>query len=1363
MQTFYNKQSLFTVALCMTAFLFFLALPVRAQEVADKEAIEMAEDSLVAEVEAPEAEVEIYVDPEWYVAPTAPVYANSAPRRVLAASSCLTDSVLNFDVDSVLSDITWYDYDDAERLIRTTVWTFDDDKKRIGKSKEEYGFDAKGRQILTSTYDWNTTTNDWRGISKSEYVYNAADKMESNISYAWIDNAWLPDQAYMYQYDASNRVTEYTEYKRDAVTNLLVPQKKLVQEWDNNSKKTLEINYTTFANGDWTAGTKREYGYDEKGNKTKDIYYSSLSDGNWVGSSYEIWTYNSANKKTYYEKKTWSNGTWLNSVKELWEYNGPSGAKNLYEKYTGSNDEWTKSSREIWEYLGPSNKQTLHEKFSGSNSEWAIILREILGYDAAGNNDLIENYSFTNGVAKGTRKEQYTFNSAKKKTITIKYKWSNNDWVYNTKAVTDYDAAGNTIESASYNWINNAWEGAGTRVLSIYNSAKKVTNQVKQTWSTDKNNWLNKDSVATFYSGAKTTQTETYIWESDSWVGKTRSDWHYNAKGQNDTIKTYTNNGTEWVYSDRTVNTFNTGGTNIMTHNASWDVDLSKWVMTSMTRTDIFSNVDATGRQEMTASWKCGSDSVWIGIEKDTTAFSASGKQLFTAIYDSWADGDWVPYYKIESVYDALDRQTLNQRFDWDGYGWKGKYRNESGFDDLGREFLTASYTWDNGTKDWFGSTKTEKTFLGDTNKEATSITSVGAAGGKWRQVFRYIYTYDGSGREIEKTVEHFEDDNWIYTDKYIKEFKGSTQVKDNSYIWLNNKWMFSSRYESYYDSDAQAKLRREVNGSWSNGVIVSFTDNHYYYACDFNTIRFENYDGKELVSLHMKDGEKPEYKGETPTKPADAQYTYTFAGWDKEIVAVSGNATYVATFTATVNKYTIAFKNGTDVLQSTEVEYGETPAYTGATPTKAADAQYTYTFKGWDAEIVAVTGAATYNATFTSTLNKYTIVFKNGEEVLQSTEVEYGTTPAYTGATPTKTADAQYTYVFKGWDAEILAVTGAATYNATFSTSGNKYTITFKNGDEVLQSTEVEYGETPAYTGATPTKAADAQYTYAFKGWDAEIVAVTAAATYNATFSSTVNKYTIVFKNGDEVLQSEDVEYGETPSYKGSTPIQPASAQYSYTFAGWDAEIVAVTGAATYTATFTSTVNKYTITFKNGEEVLQSEDVEYGETPAYTGATPTKTADAQYTYTFKGWDAEIVAVTGAATYNATFTEVLNTYDITFALKDNPLMSYTVKDVPYGTLVSALVEQVKVALGGDSYEDDKYIYTFAGIENITDEEFVAASTTYYVLYTKVEKTPTGIFDADATEKATKVMINGTIYILRSGKIYTLDGTLLQDE
>ena len=155
--------------------------------------------------------------------------------------------------------------------------------------------------------------------------------------------------------------------------------------------------------------------------------------------------------------------------------------------------------------------------------------------------------------------------------------------------------------------------------------------------------------------------------------------------------------------------------------------------------------------------------------------------------------------------------------------------------------------------------------------------------------------------------------------------------------------------------------------------------------------------------------------------------------------------------------------------------------------------------------------------------------------------------------------------------------------------------------------------------------------------------------------------------------------------------------------------------------------VIKYTISFINYDGTpLQSGEVEYGTTPAYTGETPTKPADAQYTYTFAGWDAELAAVKGAATYTAQFTSSLNKYVLTFEMKDNPSNNFIVSDVPYGTLVSTFTEQVKTALGGDIWEDDSYIYTFANIEGVTTTDIVTGNATYVVHYMKEENSPATI-------------------------------------
>ncbi|MBR5755354.1 MAG: hypothetical protein IKX97_06020, partial [Erysipelotrichaceae bacterium] len=69
-----------------------------------------------------------------------------------------------------------------------------------------------------------------------------------------------------------------------------------------------------------------------------------------------------------------------------------------------------------------------------------------------------------------------------------------------------------------------------------------------------------------------------------------------------------------------------------------------------------------------------------------------------------------------------------------------------------------------------------------------------------------------------------------------------------------------------------------------------------------------------------------------------------------------------------------------------------------------------------------------------------------------------------------------------------------------------------------------------------------------------------------------------------------------------------------------------------------------FTVTWVNYDDsVLETDEgVEYGATPEYNGATPTRPATSQYTYTFAGWDPEISEVIGNITYKAIYTQKEN-------------------------------------------------------------------------------------------------------------------------
>ncbi len=59
----------------------------------------------------------------------------------------------------------------------------------------------------------------------------------------------------------------------------------------------------------------------------------------------------------------------------------------------------------------------------------------------------------------------------------------------------------------------------------------------------------------------------------------------------------------------------------------------------------------------------------------------------------------------------------------------------------------------------------------------------------------------------------------------------------------------------------------------------------------------WKNYDGSVLKTDTVKEGETPRYNGETPTKPNDYEFSYTFYGWEPNPSPIYQDTTYVAQY----------------------------------------------------------------------------------------------------------------------------------------------------------------------------------------------------------------------------------------------------------------------------------------------------------------------------------------------------------------------------------------------------------------------------------------------------------------------------------
>lgn len=519
--------------------------------------------------------------------------------------------------------------------------------------------------------------------------------------------------------------------------------------------------------------------------------------------------------------------------------------------------------------------------------------------------------------------------------------------------------------------------------------------------------------------------------------------------------------------------------------------------------------------------------------------------------------------------------------------------------------------------------------------------------------------------------------------------YSGETPLKAADAQYTYN---FNSKWSDTQDGDALESIP-SVTGDATYYALFDGTLNEY-------TVRFVDEDETTSLSTYtVAYGDTPEYTGEEPEKEETVEFLYGFAGWrnietdeefaaDEELPAVTGDVTYAAIYEEELKSYSVTWDYGNgDVAESELYDYGEIPALEDdegdpIIPIKMNTAKYTYAFIGWKSseddtvygpgeELPEVTGDVTYTAQYSETINQYKITFvdEDGVTVLDEQDVDYDATPVYAGSAPTKEGNAQYSYTFSGWSPTVVPVTGIANYTATYEQRTNEYTVTWydEDGTTVLFSKTVEYGtELPTFEGEVPTKASTVQYNYTFDSWvtsdstniqDGKVVG---AVNYTAQYTETTRQYTVTFvdEDGETVLDQQTLDYGATPVYAGEIPTKEPTAEFSFTFDGWDKNLAEVSEDTTYTAKYASTVNKYTITWMNynGTATLETAEVEYGQTPEYHGTEPTRAATTMYSYTFAGWNTVknsttaivIPTVTGDAAYYAAFSRQ-NNMNIRFA------------------------------------------------------------------------------------------------------------------
>ena len=393
------------------------------------------------------------------------------------------------------------------------------------------------------------------------------------------------------------------------------------------------------------------------------------------------------------------------------------------------------------------------------------------------------------------------------------------------------------------------------------------------------------------------------------------------------------------------------------------------------------------------------------------------------------------------------------------------------------------------------------------------------------------------------------------------------------------------------------------------------------------------------------------------------------------------------------------------------------------------------YTFGGWFADedlTVAFDAEAGVSedtevwAKFTAnTDTEYTVVHLQQDLTGDTfTEKERET---LTGTTDTQTAAAAKEY--EGFTAQTVTQTniegdGSAVVEIRYLR--NTFTVTLKkdNGEADAVLTDVRYGTSASILYAQEN--VPAKRGYDFEGWydgdqrvgedDALEGAVSLTAKYTAGTAAYTAEYYLEGLDG-AFVRDDSLTADGSGTTDSTVTAEPKQIEH-FTFDEDNAEnvlqgTVAADGSLVLRLYYTR--NSYTVTFKNGDEVLSTQSVKYEAAPVYEGETPEKEVQGMICL-FAGF-GEVAPVTADAEYAAQFVEVkdYNGYrftesftlpDLTEAMQGREYKQYLDNaEITAGTQTASVGGHTwKIAL---IEEDEILSEAEIAIEVVTEEEYYA--------------------------------------------------------
>jgi len=291
--------------------------------------------------------------------------------------------------------------------------------------------------------------NEWEKIESDTFIYDANEKVISELMRYWIDSLLVNNSVFLYTYNANGNLNS-----------------QLSQRWVNNA---------------WVNNDLFEFTYDTSGNIITDSY-SVWGDSVWYKETLFSYTYDINKNLLNYTRYIWYKDSLISKILLTNTYSQGIKTSELFQFWANNN--WKNKSLFTFTYDANGNKINELLQYWESNM-WVNINKHTSTFDNNNNllTSLYQNWDTNTWV--NSSLDSLSYNSNGKVSNTITKIWQNNSWINSWKYTLTYDVYGNEEIMLAQHWVNNTWENYSVRTYSSDMYGNSLSGKYEEWY----NNW----------------------------------------------------------------------------------------------------------------------------------------------------------------------------------------------------------------------------------------------------------------------------------------------------------------------------------------------------------------------------------------------------------------------------------------------------------------------------------------------------------------------------------------------------------------------------------------------------------------------------------------------------------------------------------------------------------------------------------------------------------------------------------------------------------------------------------------------------------------------------------------------------------